>query len=469
MQSLDTSEATAEGGEAEGARKREPCLVQLRTIYVGGRGIVAAPAAPLLWNGAKPLGMGRRSSAPSAESWLAIEDDRVSRQHARLTRRGDTLILEDLHSRNGTWRNGAVVPPATPIEVCDGDVLRIGDSFLVVRWVPLSPADAAIPSLIGVSPAAAGLRQQIARAATHDRAVLILGETGTGKEVTAQALHQLSQRRGELVAVNCAAIPATLAESQLFGVSRGAFTGAVAHGGLFGQADHGTLFLDEVGELPSELQPKLLRALESRRVLAVGTQHEVARDVRIIAATNRDLEAAMAAGSFRPDLYARLAATTLTLPSLSQRREDILLLAQKFAPGFAPSPRLVAALLSYAFPRNIRELGHVATLVGDQGEEAALRLLATQVATQVATQAGSASPVAGSVSSVRAVPEVASTPSSAPRWRHGDPVPGQAEIVALLQAHHGNLTHIEQASGYSRRQFRRWVESYGLHLDGYRR
>ena len=112
---MDTSEATAEGGEAEAARQREPCLVQLRTVYVGGRGIVAAPSAPLLWNGAKALGIGRRSSAPSAESWLAIEDDRVSRQHARLTRRGDSLILEDLHSRNGTWRNGAVVPPATPI------------------------------------------------------------------------------------------------------------------------------------------------------------------------------------------------------------------------------------------------------------------------------------------------------------------------------------------------------------------
>ena len=195
-------------------------------------------------------------------------------------------------------------------------------------------------------------------------------------------------------------------------------------------------------------------------MLAVGTQHEVARDVRIVAATNRDLEAAMAAGSFRPDLYARLAATTLTLPSLSQRREDILLLAQKFAPGFAPSPRLVAALLSLCLSaQHLRELWprrHPGRRSGRRPR--CLSLL--PVATQVATQAGTASPVAGPVSSVRAVPEVASAPSSAPRWRHGDPFPVRPRSSRSCRAHHGNLTHIEQASGYSRRQFRRWVESY---------
>ncbi len=455
MQSIDTRDATAEGSGDERERRSEPCLVQLRSLYVGGRGILPATVSPVLWSGARPLWIGRGSGSPTADSWLAVEDERVSRQHARLTRRGDELFFEDLHSRNGSWCNGIRLPAATPQSVRDGDVLRVGDSFLILRQVPLSLPDVAIPEVIGVSPAACALRCQIARVAMHDRAVLIGGETGTGKEVTAQAIHQRSQRPGELVAVNCAAIPATLAESQLFGVARGAFTGALSHPGLFGQADRGTLFLDEVGELPAELQPKLLRALESRRVLAVGSQREVARDVRIVSATNRDLEAAMSAGTFRADLYARLAASSLHIPSLAQRREDILLLAQKFAPGLVPSPRLVAALLAHAFPRNIRELAQLVTTALDQGEDAVLAMRSVAAA--------SASPLPAA-----AAPTVAPA-ATARRWQHGDPVPSRAEVIALLTAHRGNLSHIEGESGYSRRQFRRWVESHGLDLATYRR
>lgn len=444
---MDTHDATADGQGPEESRAAPPCLWLLRPVYVGGRGICAATAPALSWSGTRALGIGRRSSSPSADPWLTVEDDRVSREHARLTCRGETLFFEDLHSRNGSWCNGLRLPAALPHAVHDGDLLRVGDSFLVVRHVPLSLPDTAIAEVIGVSPAACALRCQIARVAAHDRAVLIGGETGTGKEVTAQAIHQLSQRRGELVAINCAAIPATLAESQLFGVARGAFTGALAHGGLFGQAEHGTLFLDEVGELPAELQPKLLRALETRRVLSVGSQREVARDVRIVAATNRDLEAAMTAGQFRADLYARLAAATVQIPSLTARREDILLLAQKFVPAFSPSPRLVAGLLAHAFPRNIRELSHVVTSAVDQGEEAALDRL------------------------LRVEPRPPTPPPAAieiRRWQHGDAIPSQAEVVALLTAHRGNLTHIEQTCGYSRRQFRRWIDSYGIDRSRYR-
>jgi DNA-binding NtrC family response regulator len=445
---MDTNEATADGLGADEDRRAKPCLWQLRTVYVGGHGIRATPVPVQSWSGTRPLGIGRRSSSPLSDPWLSVDDDRVSREHARLTCRGEALFFEDLQSRNGSWHNGARLEPGRAQPVADGDVLRVGDSFVIVRHVPLSLPDSTIDSVIGVSPAACALRCQIARVAAHDRAVLIRGETGTGKEVTAQAIHQLSGRAGELVAVNCAAIPATLAESQLFGVARGAFTGSVTHLGLFGQADRGTLFLDEVGELPADLQPKLLRALETRRVLAVGSQREVARDVRIVAATNRDLEAAMSAGQFREDLYARLAAATVQIPALAERREDILLLAQKFVPTFSPSPRLVAALLAYPFPRNIRELAHVVTAAVDQGEEAALPRLSK--------------------------PEPRSTPSVPPvapavrRWQHGDPVPSQAEVTALLTAHRGNLTHIEQTCGYSRRQFRRWAEGYGIDLGRYR-
>jgi transcriptional regulator with GAF, ATPase, and Fis domain len=206
-------------------------------------------------------------------------------------------------------------------------------------------------------------------AATH-ASVLLLGETGTGKELVARAIHRRSARAsGKFVALNCAALPATLVESELFGRERGAFTGAhSSQAGRFELAHRGTLFLDEVGDLPIELQPKLLRVLQEGQLERLGSTRTVDVDVRVIAATNRDLTDEVRQNRFRDDLYYRLNVFPITLPSLRERREDIPLLAQHLANRFARSlpkpmktiPDSVArALQQYEWPGNIRELENV--------------------------------------------------------------------------------------------------------------
>jgi two-component system response regulator HydG len=205
------------------------------------------------------------------------------------------------------------------------------------------------------------------RIAETDATALITGETGTGKELAARAIHRRSRRcDAPMVSVNCAAVPANLLESELFGHVRGAFTDARSdRKGLFEQAHTGTLFLDEVGEMPPEMQAKLLRALEARTVRPVGGQQEVAFDVRLITATHRDLLASIEDGTFREDLYYRIHVVELTMPPLRARGTDVLVLAQTFLEQFAgqdgkPVQRISAAvaerLLAYAWPGNIREL-----------------------------------------------------------------------------------------------------------------
>ena len=219
-------------------------------------------------------------------------------------------------------------------------------------------------NLIGESAAMAELRKLIARAGPSDSVVLVEGETGTGKERVARALHLASGRKGRLVAVNCAAIPAQLLESELFGAERGAFTGATARRlGRFEQAEGGTLLLDEIGELPLELQPKLLRVLEQREVERLGGTAPVRIDVRVIAATHRDLRKGVSEGRFREDLYYRLAVFPIRVPPLRQRPEDVVPLARAFAAelrGSQDALRLTAqgekALHGHAWPGNVREL-----------------------------------------------------------------------------------------------------------------
>jgi len=206
--------------------------------------------------------------------------------------------------------------------------------------------------------------------AASDASVLIRGESGSGKELVAQAIHLASPRAGKpFVAVNCGAIPENLLESELFGHVKGAFTGAVAnHPGLFQAANGGTLFLDEIGDMPLALQVKLLRVLQERQVRSVGASHAVPIDVRILSATHRDLDAAIVEGSFRSDLFYRLAVVSLTLPTLAERREDIPLLAHHFLArlalkygrkvnGFAPEA--LKALTTASWPGNVRQLHNV--------------------------------------------------------------------------------------------------------------
>ena len=222
-------------------------------------------------------------------------------------------------------------------------------------------------ALIGSSPSFRALLEGVQVVAPADCTVLIQGETGTGKEVIAQAIHEASPRRKHrFVAVNCAAIPAALLESELFGHERGAFTGAVVQRlGRFQAADHGTLFLDEIGELPIELQPKLLRAIQEREVERLGCSHATRVDVRIVAATNQNLEQMVSERRFRMDLYYRLKVFPITLPPLRERIGDIPLLVDHFLRSYAHRQgksiefvpnEVMAAIETYSWPGNIREL-----------------------------------------------------------------------------------------------------------------
>ena len=236
--------------------------------------------------------------------------------------------------------------------------------------------------LIGTAPAMQKLYRQIERLAPTDATVLLHGESGTGKELAARALHKLSRRADKpFVAVNCAAIPEGLVEAEFFGAERGAYTGANAsRAGYFEQANGGTLFLDEIGELPLALQPKLLRALQEGRITRVGGRGEIALDVRVLAASNRELRREASEGRFREDLYYRLAVVTLTLPPLRERREDIPTLVEHFARraaqqhGLAATPfpkTVLRALMDRPWPGNVRELAHSVErllLLGEDGE-----------------------------------------------------------------------------------------------------
>jgi len=217
--------------------------------------------------------------------------------------------------------------------------------------------------LVAVSPSMHEVFGVLDRFARTDVTVTLLGETGSGKDVLARALHEQSARAsGPFVVFDCGAVAASLAESELLGHERGAFTGAITtHAGAFERADRGTLFLDEIGELPLDLQPRLLRALESRRVRRVGGTHERGVDVRIVAATNRDLRAQVAAGKFREDLYFRLAAAVVPVPPLRERADDLPLLVHAILESLGrPELRIadaaLAELRAHVWPGNVREL-----------------------------------------------------------------------------------------------------------------
>ena len=224
--------------------------------------------------------------------------------------------------------------------------------------------------IIGRSPALRHVMEQVRQVAATDSTVLLVGETGTGKELFAIQIHDLGPRRGRpMVRVNCAAIPATLIESELFGREKGAFTGALSRqAGRFELADHSTIFLDEIGDLPLEVQVKLLRVLEEQQIERLGSPHPITVDTRIIAATHQDLERRIAEGAFREDLYYRLNVFPIRVPPLRERLEDIPLLVWRFVEEFstafgkridAIAQESLASLAQYAWPGNIRELRNV--------------------------------------------------------------------------------------------------------------
>jgi two-component system, NtrC family, response regulator GlrR len=274
-------------------------------------------------------------SAPGVD--LQITLPTVSRLHAELEPSDDGLWVRDLGSRNGTFIDGIRIERA---QLPEGATLALGTARLVVAEAALPVAidlwpDTKFGSLIGASSSMRELFARLAKVAKSEATALILGETGTGKELIAQAIHQNSSRAAQpFQVVDCAALPDNLLESELFGHVKGAFTGASAsRAGAFEVASSGTVFLDEIGELPLNMQPKLLRVLESQTVKRVGESQHRKVDCRIVAATNRDLRALVNAGAFREDLYFRLAVVPVVVPPLRQRRDDILLLLEHFMRG----------------------------------------------------------------------------------------------------------------------------------------
>ena len=305
-----------------------------------------------------------------AHSDVCLSDDTVSRNHAVIRRTKDGIVLRDLESTNGTF-----VGPVRIREIflSENKSFRVGLTTLafdpqdeIVNIVPLE--DARFEQMVGQSVAMREVFSILERVATTDLTVLILGETGTGKELVSAAVHARSKRkRNPFVVLDCGAVQPNLIESELFGHERGAFTGAVApRAGVFEQAHTGTLFIDELGELPLSVQPSLLRVLEQREVRRVGGRRVTPVDVRIVAATNRDLQAEVAAGRFREDLYYRLAVVETRLPPLRERTDDFSILVHHLlsTTSFDHSVTGISAdvldiFQSWHWPGNVRELRNV--------------------------------------------------------------------------------------------------------------
>jgi sigma-54 dependent transcriptional regulator, acetoin dehydrogenase operon transcriptional activator AcoR len=387
---------------------------------------------------------------------IGIPDPRMSSAHARLQSVLGSWVVEDAGSKNGTWLDGKRVKSAT---LADGALLELGHSFLLYREaLPASGPgvlDArelrpAAPGLATLSPALSVQLDRLALVARSRVPILIQGETGTGKEVIASAVHQLSDRPGPFVAVNCGALPATLVESELFGYRKGAFSGAVDdRPGLVRSSEKGTLLLDEIGDLPLPAQAALLRVLQEEEVLAVGATHPVKVDLRVVASTHRDLEALVGEERFRSDLFARLSGFTLSLPPLRERREDFGLLiaallrkvAGAAADGVTFSPEAARALLLHRWPLNVRELEKClagAIVLAREG-----RIELEHLPSSLQTR----EPPAGTT----APP----SKQEKERSRHDN-------LVALLRQHGGNVTAVARAMRKGRTQVQRWLRRLGI-------
>lgn len=397
----------------------------------------------------------RSGGTEAGRCQIRIPDPRMSADHALFARDAEGWQIEDCGSKNGTFLNGA--PVTSRARLSDGDLCRFGQTLVIFRedWPSDPGSPDVLESVAGASalttlvPTLARRFEDLSRISATDATVLLLGETGTGKEVVAGAIHALSRRRGDLVSVNCGALPRQLIESALFGHKRGAFSGAIAdHVGLLRSAEGGTILLDEVGDLPLDTQVVLLRALQEHEVVPVGATRPVAIDARVIAATNRDVEALVRAGSFREDLFARLAGFTLRLPPLRERREDLGLLVGALLRRLAPSRPISLtssageALFAHDWPRNIRELEKClerACALADDGEIDAVHLELPVPARRA----------------------VAPAPQVTDEER-------RAQLVEALTANQGNLVWVARALKTSRSQVHRWLKRYALSPDDFK-
>ena len=393
---------------------------------------------------------------------VSVPDDRMSTVHAHLVRCAHGFELEDNDSKNGTLVNGL---RCDRIALHDGDVIETGHTFFVYRVaVPVSApttprlfaestSQADLP-LATFVPSLARQFERLERVATSNVPVVVLGETGTGKEVIARALHRMSGRSGRLIALNCGAIPATLIESELFGVLKGAFSGATSdRAGLFRAADGGTLFLDEIGELPPPVQIALLRVLQEQEVVPIGATRPIKVDVRVVAATHQALDRMVDAGTFRADLMARLGGLWIRLLPLRERREDLGLVMQRVLQRIGAgepvqlSRQAARAVFLHSFPHNVRQLERalgLAVATVDSNGIIELKHLPEEL------RHGAPSAPA------RALPEVSDEQR-------------KVRLLTLLAEHRGRVAAVARAMGKARMQVHRWIDRYEIDLESFRK
>jgi len=305
------------------------------------------------------------SVGTAADNDVVLADDAVSRYHLELAPTADGIAVRDLGSTNGTFAGNVRVRDAI---VPRGSQLRVGGTVLLLDAAdaprPAVDAEPELPGMVFASEAMREVARRVRMLAAVSTSVLVQGETGAGKELVARAVHELGPRKAAaFVVVDCASIAPTLLEAELFGHEKGAFTGAVRErAGAFERANGGTVFLDEVGELPSLAQASLLGVLERKRFRRVGGDKEITVDVRVVSATNRDLRSEVNRGSFRADLYFRLAGARVVVPPLRERPEDVAILVRHFALEMTGSdalpiaPEMLAALAEQHWAGNVREL-----------------------------------------------------------------------------------------------------------------
>jgi DNA-binding NtrC family response regulator len=426
------------------------------------------PGARFALRGVDAAVIGRASALHSAQGSdggarvlrIGVPDARMSTVHARIESVLGTWTVTDAQSKNGTIVDGV---RTVRTQLQDGSILELGHSFFMFREA-LPPAEPAFLDARELRPAAAGMATlspgfsaDLSRLASYARArvpVLLQGETGTGKELMASAIHELSARPGPFVAVNCGALPAHLVEAELFGSRKGAYTGSAEdRPGFVRSSDRGTLLLDEIGDLPLSAQAALLRVLQEEEVVPVGASRPVKIDLRVVSATHRNLKALAEEERFRADLLARLDGATVVLPPLRERREDLGIvlgaLLRKIAGERAASVRFTSealgALLRHGWPLNVRELQKSlagALALADDGHIELHHL----------------------PESVRAPREV--KPAAAPVREEDRQL--REDLVARLRESHGNVTATAKAMNKARVQIQRWLRRFGIDPASFR-
>jgi transcriptional regulator with GAF, ATPase, and Fis domain len=432
-------------------------------LVVGDSAHLGASRAVIRIDGSLEIGRAPDSAPDHA---LAVDDDRVSRKHAliEVDRPGARAFIRDLGSRNGTMVDGRAVG-AEPVAIAGGAIIAFGTYVAVFRFVAEHDLEAIAQELASpftpVATTSPGLARKVVilrHLAKGDDDLLIMGETGVGKEAFARAIHATSGRWGKFVAINCAALPGSLIESELFGYVRGAHSQANRDKlGLIDEAEHGTLFLDEFAEISLEVQAKLLRFLESKDLQALGSTKTKRIDTRILAATNRDL------GALRQDIAARLGPEPIRLPPLRDRPEDIGALAAFFLkdrPGLGLEVSAFQSLCLHDWPDNVRGLRKALARAADLAvAQGAQRIALSHLPEGLGRRAG----VPVTVTSTSSSPSSAAEPGEPSRSRRKPrAAPSKEELLALLERHDWVVAQAARELDRDHALVWRWIKRYGL-------